>query len=96
MKSISFQRNKSLIRVVNEKQGKQKNNWDRIIYLALLCLFVLLLTYYVFVKLFFIHANGHVIIETACPTKRPNLNNKVLIKPLLINAAAPGWNIPNK
>ncbi|HRH09986.1 MAG TPA: hypothetical protein PLU73_00650 [Bacteroidia bacterium] len=64
MKSISFQRNKSLIRVVNEKQGKQKNNWDRIIYLALLCLFVLLLTYYVFVKLFFIHANGHVIIES--------------------------------
>lgn len=64
MKSISFQRNKSLIRVVNEKQGKQKNNWDRIIYLILLSLFALLLIYYVVVKLLFIHANGHVIIES--------------------------------
>lgn len=64
MKSISFQRNKSLIRVVNEKQGKQKNNWDRIIYIILLCLFALLLLYYVIFKLLFIHANGHVIIES--------------------------------
>jgi len=64
MKSISFQRNKSLIRIVNEKQGKKKKNWDRIIYIVLLCLFVVLVIYYTISKLFFIHANGHVIIES--------------------------------
>jgi hypothetical protein len=64
MKSISFQRNKSLIRIVNEKQNKQKRNWDRIVYLVLLSLFSILLIYYICSKIFYIHANGHVIIES--------------------------------
>lgn len=64
MKSISFQRNKSLIRIVNEKGISKKKNWDRIIYLFLLIVFVVLIIYYTISKLFFIQANGHVIIES--------------------------------
>ncbi len=64
MKSISFQRNKSLIRIVNEKAIKKKKNWDRLIYIFLLVVFVLLIVYYAVTKLFFIQANGHVIIES--------------------------------
>ena len=65
MKSINFQRNKSLIRIVNENSKKKKQrNWDRILYLCLLGVFILFLTYYVLSKLIFMHAYGHVIIES--------------------------------
>src|SRR5438046_2561336 len=64
MKSISFQRNKSLIRIVNEKHARKGKNWDRFIYIFLLIVFVLLVIYYTFNKLLYIHANGHVIIES--------------------------------
>src|ERR1700741_3676965 len=65
MKSVNFQRNKSLIRVVNEKTKKKKQrNWDRIIYLCLLGLFLIFLLYYVFAKYVYVHAFGHVIIES--------------------------------
>lgn len=65
MKSINFQRNKSLFRVSNEKEIKKKRNWDRIIYLALLIGFVLFLIVYAFNKILIVHANGHVIIESS-------------------------------
>ncbi len=64
MKSISFQRNKSLIRIVNEKHARKGKNWDKLIYIGLLAIFVILIIYYTINKLFFIHANGHVIIES--------------------------------
>lgn len=65
MKSINFQRNKSLIRVVNEQKVKKKKqrNWDRILYIALLGFFVLFMFYYFFSKFVYVHAYGHVIIE---------------------------------
>jgi len=65
MKSVNFQRNKSMIRVVNEKGGaKKQRNWDRIMYLCLMSLFLVFIVYYLISKYAFIHANGHVIIES--------------------------------
>jgi hypothetical protein len=64
MKSLNFQRNKSLFRVTNEKETKKKTNWDRIVYLILLFLFVLFILYYILNKLLMVHAYGHVIIES--------------------------------
>lgn len=65
MKSINFQRNKSLIRVVNEQKVKKKiqRNWDRILYIGLLLTFILFMFYYFFFKFVYVHAFGHVIIE---------------------------------
>lgn len=64
MKSVDFQRNKSLIRVVNEKVTKpKKKNWDKIVYLALLSILVFFLFYYVTVKSVFISAQGQVLID---------------------------------
>lgn len=64
MKSLNFQRNKSLFRVTNEKETKKKTNWDRIVYLILLFLFMLFILYYILNKLLMVHAYGHVIIES--------------------------------
>ena len=64
MKSINFQRNKSLIRVVNEEKIKKRKNWDRIIYLVLLVAFLLFLFYFLIYKAFYIRANGQVIIDS--------------------------------
>lgn len=64
MKSINFQRNKSLIRVTNEKQIKKQRNWDRLVYLALLIAFVVFMAYYLLNKTVMVHAFGHVIIES--------------------------------
>ena len=41
MKSVNFQRNKALIRVVNEQKIKKQRNWDRILYLGLLGFFLI-------------------------------------------------------
>ncbi|MBL7920818.1 MAG: hypothetical protein JNJ40_10920 [Bacteroidia bacterium] len=64
MKSVNFQRNKALIRVVNEQKVKKQRNWDRILYLGLLGLFLVFVIYYLVTKYLFIHAYGHVIIES--------------------------------
>ncbi len=64
MKSVNFQRNKALIRVVNEQKVKKQRNWDRILYLGLLGLFLVFVIYYLITKYLFIHAYGHVIIES--------------------------------
>lgn len=64
MKSVNFQRNKALIRVVNEQKVKKQRNWDRIMYLCLLGLFLVFVFYYIITKYLFIHAYGHVIIES--------------------------------
>jgi hypothetical protein len=63
MKSINFQRNKSLIRVVNDDKIKKERNWDRIIYLLLLSLFTIFLCYYLFYKISFVNGLGQVIID---------------------------------
>ena len=65
MKSVNFQRNKSLIRVVNEQNSKKKKhrNWDRILYIGLLGFFIVFMAYYFFAKYVYVHAYGHVIIE---------------------------------
>ncbi|MGZ5190430.1 MAG: hypothetical protein ACXWCZ_05385 [Flavisolibacter sp.] len=65
MKSINFQRNKSLIRVASEQKSmkKKQRNWDRILYLGLLLTFILFMLYYFFFKFVYVHAYGHVIIE---------------------------------
>lgn len=64
MKSVNFQRNKSLIRVVNEQKVKKQRNWDKILYLGLLSSFLIFLLYYLITKYMYIHAYGHVIIES--------------------------------
>lgn len=65
MKSINFQRNKSMIRVVNEKsKAGKRRNWDRIMYLCLLSVFLIFIAYYLITKFAYVHANGHVIIES--------------------------------
>lgn len=64
MKSISFQRNKSLIRVVNEEKIRKSRNWDRIIYLILLSLFLFFVVYYLIHKAFYINAKGQVLLES--------------------------------
>ncbi len=64
MKSINFQRNKSLIRVVNEPDKKaKKRNWDKLIYIALLAILVCFGTYYFIDKGFFVNAQGQVLID---------------------------------
>jgi hypothetical protein len=63
MKSLNFQRNKSLIRVVNERKVTIKRNWDRIVYLGLLVAFILFMCYYFISKLLFVHGYGHIIID---------------------------------
>lgn len=64
MKSLNFQRNKSLIRITNEKKIKKRRNWDRVVYLILLFAFVLFMVYYLLNKFVMVHAFGHVIIES--------------------------------
>lgn len=64
MKSINFQRNKSLIRITNEKKIRKRRNWDRIVYLILLFAFILFMLYYLMNKFVMVHAFGHVIIES--------------------------------
>ena len=64
MKSVNFQRNKSLIRVVNEQKIKKQRNWDKILYLGLLSFFLIFVIYYFVNKYMYIHAYGHVIIES--------------------------------
>jgi hypothetical protein len=64
MKSINFQRNKALFRVTNEKEIKKRRNWDRIMYLVLLFVFVIFILYYLLNKTLMVHAYGHVIIES--------------------------------
>ena len=64
MKSLNFQRNKSLIRITNEKKIKKRRNWDRIVYLILLFAFLIFIAYYLLNKFVMVHAFGHVIIES--------------------------------
>lgn len=63
MKSINFQRNKSLIRVVNDNKIKKERNWDRIVYLILISLFLIFIVYYLFSKFSFVNGQGQVIID---------------------------------
>ncbi|MBA3665953.1 MAG: hypothetical protein H0W61_17380 [Bacteroidetes bacterium] len=64
MKSVDFQRNKSLIRVVKEKVTKpKKKNWDKIVYICLLFLILCFAIYYLVVKNLFVTAQGQVLIE---------------------------------
>ncbi|MCE3227098.1 MAG: hypothetical protein K0S32_1649 [Bacteroidetes bacterium] len=64
MKSVDFQRNKSLIRVVNEKSNKpKKRNIDKIVYLILLCAVVFFGVYYLCIKNLFVTAQGQVLID---------------------------------
>lgn len=63
MKGVNFQRNKSLIRIVNEQKVVNNKNWDRILYLVILILFGLFMLYYFTTKFLYMHAYGHVIID---------------------------------
>lgn len=63
MKSIGFQRKKSLIRVAEEKQIKKRLNWDRLVYILLLAAFMIFITNYVYKKWMYVTAYGHVITE---------------------------------
>lgn len=64
MKSVNFQRNKSLLRVVNEEQIKKRRNYDRIIYLTLLIAFLIFLFYFFIFKSLYLKAYGQVIIDS--------------------------------
>lgn len=54
-----------MFRVTNEQEIKKYRNWDRLVYIALLIIFVLFVLIYVYNKAFIVHAYGHVIIESS-------------------------------
>lgn len=60
MKSGQFSTNKSTIRGSREKEKVQKTNWDRIVYLTLLSIGVIAISYYLINRNFFVIGDGRV------------------------------------
>ncbi|HET8866383.1 MAG TPA: hypothetical protein VFM80_11855 [Gracilimonas sp.] len=60
MKSGQFNTNKSTIRGSREKEVTPKTNWDRVVYLALLSIGVIALSYYLINRNFFVKGDGRV------------------------------------
>ena len=81
MKGVNFQRNKSLIRIVNEQNVVTNKNWDRVLYISLLILFGLFMLYYLSTKFLYMHAYGHVIIDNT----RVRLTDDARILKLYVN-----------
>lgn len=67
MKNISFKRKESVLRTLEIQQDKRVRrpiNWDRLIYFALLILFVFFLGRYLINKYFYIEADGQVLFDS--------------------------------
>ncbi len=64
MKSVHFKRQGSDIRVINEKVlVKKKRQWDRIIYFIVFFLLLGGIGYFIFSRLFYVKADGHILYE---------------------------------
>jgi hypothetical protein len=64
LKSVNFKRQGSDIRVISEKiLVKKKRQWDRIIYFIVLFLLLASLVYFIFSRLFYVKADGHILYE---------------------------------
>ncbi len=64
MKSVNFKRQGSDIRVINEKSlVKKKRQWDRIIYFIVFFTLMVSLAYFIFSRLFYVKADGHILYE---------------------------------
>ncbi len=65
MKSINFKRQESVLRYTDEqKNGKKKINWDRIIYFLILGLVIFFLIRWIVLNTLYIEADGQVIFES--------------------------------
>ena len=65
MKSNQFKRNSPELRFEKElKPKKNKWNWDKVIYLSILMLSVLGISYYAFNKIYYVTADGRVLFQT--------------------------------
>lgn len=67
MKNINFQRQESVIRGLTEKENRKKKrnpiNWDRLVYIVLLCLALIFLGRWLYKKFALIEANGQVLFQ---------------------------------
>lgn len=61
MQSGQFNSNKSTIRGTREKETTQKTNWDRVIYLTLLSVALIFISYYLINRNFFVVGDGRVV-----------------------------------
>jgi len=61
MQSGQFNSNKSTIRGTREKDTTQKTNWDRVIYLTLLSVALIFISYYLINRNFFVVGDGRVV-----------------------------------
>jgi hypothetical protein len=64
MKNINFKRSNSAIRVWDEDQNTKKNiNWDRLLYLVILAMFLFFGGRYLVSKFLYVNATGHILFE---------------------------------
>lgn len=71
MQSGQFNSNKSTIRGTREKETPQKTNWDRVIYLTLLSVALIFISYYLINRNFFVVGDGRVVtneLQVASPS----------------------------
>ncbi|MDZ7808630.1 MAG: hypothetical protein U5K71_16200 [Gracilimonas sp.] len=61
MQSGQFNSNKSTIRGTREKETTQKTNWDRVIYITLISVALIFISYYLINRNFFVVGDGRVI-----------------------------------
>lgn len=66
MKNIYFKRKDSVLRSLQEEKRKAKAskiNWDRIIYLILLSVFLFVVGRYAFIKIYYVKAEGQILFK---------------------------------
>jgi multidrug resistance efflux pump len=67
MKNIYFKRKDTVLRSLQEEKKKQKAqkaiNWDRIVYIILLCLFLFFVGRYAFMKIYYVKADGQILFK---------------------------------
>ena len=66
MKNIYFKKSDSILRKINEEKKKEKYkpiNWDRIIYFCLLIIILFFSAKFLFFKLYYVKADGHVLYK---------------------------------
>lgn len=71
MQSGQFNSNKAAIRGTREKDVEQKTNWDRVIYLTLLSVALIFISYYLINRNFFVVGDGRVVtneLQVASPS----------------------------
>ena len=66
MKNIYFKKSDSVLRKINEEKKKEKYkpiNWDRIVYFVLLIVIIFFAGRFVFSKIYYVKADGHVLYK---------------------------------